>query len=276
MIDSIINLPLPCNFYGLNFMLLKIEPRMPNCHSARIHIFLFAAIVGACLITPASALEINTEENIPFTYLDSQQRITGISTDIVLEMGRRANIPMTLQMIPWARAFQSALSLPNNCVYSAVRLPERETLFKWVGPISFNKWAFFAKSDFNKTMMKLDDARPYRIGSVLKDSKQAYLKSQGFTNFEPAVDDKLNLSKLIANRIDLWIAGLYKGKELIEQAGVKNVKPIFIVREVEYYLACHPSTPDSIINTLNQTLITLQKEGFTKSVTDRHAEYIRP
>jgi polar amino acid transport system substrate-binding protein len=229
------------------------------------------ALVAVASIPAAHALDITTEENAPFNYLDAQQHIAGISTEIVMELGKRAGIPMKLQLTPWARAYSLALNVADTCVYSTARLPERETLFKWVGPISVNKWALFARGDFNQHIDSIDDARKYRIGGVVMDGKVTYLKSLGFSNIDSVNDDTLNVAKLMAGRVDLWIAGLYKGKELVAQSGAKNIKPVFTVREVEYYLACSPKTPDATIHSLMNELQALQKEGFVKAVTERYA-----
>ncbi|HEY0847691.1 MAG TPA: transporter substrate-binding domain-containing protein [Noviherbaspirillum sp.] len=231
--------------------------------SVRLSLSIVAAIAPVLSI----ALDITTEHNPPFNYQNGQH-VSGISTEILLEMGRRAGVPLHVQMLPWARAYQSALSLPGTCVYSTVRLPEREDLFKWVGPLSTNKWALFAKSDFDKRIRSIEEAKNYRIGGVTMDAKAAYLKSLGFKRIDLVGDDSLNRAKLLAGRIDLWIAGLYR-TTTAENRG--QIKPVFIVREVEYYLACHPETPEKTIAALQQALATLQKEGFVKAVTDRYA-----
>lgn len=231
-------------------------------------------LIGAT--AQAATLDITTEENAPFNYVDSQHRVSGISTEILLEMGRRTGTQMKIQVTPWARAYQTALNSADNCVYSTVRLPEREALFKWVGPISVNKWALFAKGDFHTPLTTVNDARAYRMGGVILDAKSLYLKSLGFSNFDLVGDDNLNLAKLMAGRIDLWISGLYRGKELAAQAGIKNIKPVLVVREVEYFLACNPKTSEETLHALNQSLQALRKEGFVKTVTDRYADRMQP
>lgn len=232
----------------------------------------FAALALAAAAASVSfaspTLNITTEHNPPFNYREDSQ-VGGISTEILLEMGRRAGVQLQVQLLPWARAYQSALSLPGTCVYSTVRLPEREGSFKWVGPLSTNKWALFAKSDFTGRIRSLDEAKSYRIGGVTMDAKAAYLQSLGFTNIDFVGDDSLNRAKLLAGRIDLWIAGLYR-TTTAERRG--KIKPVFIVREVEYFLACHPETPEETLATLQRALDALQKEGFVKAVTDRYAD----
>lgn len=50
-------------------------------------------------------------------------------------------------------------------------------------------------------------------------------------------DDNLNMAKLLAGRIDLWITGLYKGTDSPAPINNKAIKPVMIVRDVDYYLA---------------------------------------
>lgn len=239
-------------------------------HGRRLAAALTVSISIAAAI-PAAALELTTEDNAPFNYQDGG-RVAGMSTDILREMGKRASVPMNFHILPWARAYQSALTTPDTCVYSTVRLPEREAQFKWIGPLSINKWALFAKSDFNKPLVGVEEAKSYRIGGVIMDAKAMYLKSLGFQNIDFVSDDNLNLTKLLAGRIDLWVTGLYKGKEIAAKAGNTRIRPLLTVREVEYFLACHPQTPDTTVAALAQALQALQKEGYVKTITDRYAE----
>ncbi len=236
---------------------------------------LCAWFIVASFAAPANAaLEITTEHNPPFNFRDDK-RITGISTDILMEMGRRAGVPLNIQMLPWARAYQSALSTPDTCVYSTVRMPEREASFKWIGPLSTNKWALFARNDFNRKIATIDDARLYRIGGVARDAKSLYLKSLGFNNIDLVGDDNLNLAKLLGGRIDLWITGLYKTRDSSVRNEDKRIKPVLVVREVEYFLACHPNTSNKALHALSQALKTLQKEGYVHSVTRRYANWLQ-
>ncbi len=224
------------------------------------------------LALPAFALDITTEDNPPFNYLDGQ-RVTGMSTEILTEMGRRAGVPLTIHMQPWARAYQAALEMPDTCVYSTVRLPEREALFKWIGPLATNKWALFAKNDFSGQIRSIDDAKNYRIGGITLDAKAMYLKSLGFPHVDMVADEQLNLAKLLSGHIDLWISGLYK--QSADSVDSKAIKPVLVVREVDYFLACHPRTSEATLNALTRTLQALRKEGYLKAVTERYAGSMR-
>ncbi|KPX12183.1 Uncharacterized protein ALO75_05082, partial [Pseudomonas syringae pv. coryli] len=65
-----------------------------------------------------------------------ENNIDGIAAEVVREMFKRANIgySMTLRF-PWDRVYKLALEKPGYGVFSTTPLPERENLFKWVGPV---------------------------------------------------------------------------------------------------------------------------------------------
>lgn len=242
---------------------------LPRRHTAR-----GIAFAAAMMTLPACAIEVTTEENPPFNY-QTGQRVSGISTEILLAMSERSGVPMAIRLLPWARAYQSALRQTDTCVYSTVRLPERESSFKWVGPLTSNTWALFARNDFNEPIATIDDAKAYRVGGVRMDAKAAYLKSIGFPRIDLVGDDSLNLAKLLAGRIDLWIAGLYSRRNPADQTGSKAIKPVLIVRTVDYFLACHPKTSDTTIEALRKALQSLRADGSLKAVTERYADRLK-
>ncbi|MDX7833812.1 hypothetical protein SJS03_21745, partial [Aeromonas dhakensis] len=65
-------------------------------------------------------------------------QVTGLSVDLLKRMLEVSGIGLDrkgIQLLPWARAYQMAQYDPNTVIFSMIRLPEREALFHWVGPI---------------------------------------------------------------------------------------------------------------------------------------------
>ena len=102
-------------------------------------------------IPGASAVTYLTEENPPFNFTDAK-KAAGISTNVVLEIAKRAGDSPNIRFIAWDEAYRMAQVDPNTCLYSTARLENRENLFQWVGPIAVNRWALFARDDFGKTI----------------------------------------------------------------------------------------------------------------------------
>ena len=146
-----------------------------------IHSWLVAAALLVCpCYALADPLTLATEDYPPFNYkVGESLPITGMSTDTLVEMAKRANVEMAPTMVPWARALAMAEKEKNTCVYSTIRTPERESRYKWIGPLISDNLALFARADADITLKTLDDARPYRIGTYNGSLANALLSAQG-------------------------------------------------------------------------------------------------
>ena len=126
---------------------------------------------------PALALKLLTEENPPLNYTEGK-KLTGMATEVVQEMGKRAKMKLDFEVIAWNKAYEKAQADKETCLYSTARLPNRENAFKWVGPIAINKWGLFALGGFKQEISSLNDARPFRVGGVARDAKTEFLKQE--------------------------------------------------------------------------------------------------
>jgi polar amino acid transport system substrate-binding protein len=77
------------------------------------------------------------------------------------------NISMSrsaIEFLPWTEGYQRAQKEKNTVLFSTARLPEREKLFKWVGPIRPVKGVLISKSNNNVTIQSDSDIKKYKIG----------------------------------------------------------------------------------------------------------------
>jgi polar amino acid transport system substrate-binding protein len=227
----------------------------------------------AAMLAPAlsaQALKLLSDENAPFGYTDPiTKKVTGVTAEMAVEASKRAMVPITLELFPWARAYSLAKSEPDTCVYPLARLPERESSFQWVGPLSSNKWVLFARSDFQGVVNNLTDVEKYVIGGLRLDGPAIFLKSKGL-NVEMVADSKLNVRKLAAGRIDLWATGLYRGKAIAAEAGIAEIKPVLVIKDVDHYLACNAKVPKDVVKALNRAVETMHGDGWIKKTSDRY------
>jgi polar amino acid transport system substrate-binding protein len=212
------------------------------------------------------ALYITTEAAAPSSMLDSEGSVIGISTDKVRAVLDRAGMAYTIELLPWKRAYAAAHNRLDACVYSTTRTPEREALFKWVGPIDSAEWVLMARADSRFALRTLDDARPYRIGTYHGDARDQYLRSRGF-RVDPAPNDLTNPRKLLLGRIDLWAAALRVGSPVLEQNGwAGQIVPVLVFNRLDVYLACHRAMPDELIARLNGAFAALEREGTMRKI----------
>ena len=232
-------------------------------------IFVLAAILA--LAAPARALTLLTEESPPFNFTE-KGKLYGSAAEIVLDMAMRAGVPVRTEVLPWDAAYVRAQGQKDTCLFSTARLENRERLFLWVGPIASNLWAVYGKGDFAPTIRSVKELAPYRIGTVLRDATNEFLRENAVTELRPVRADAQNPPRLLLPRenlehIDLWITGLYAGRDLAKAANVTDIKLVFIASEQPLFLACNPQTDRKIVQALGDALESMKGDGSFKRIT---------
>jgi polar amino acid transport system substrate-binding protein len=231
------------------------------------------SLVAAAIVAPAQALNLITEENPPLNYTEGG-RVAGYATEVVTEMGKRARIPLKFLVMPWAKGYVAAQSGRDNCIYAIARLENRENQFQWVGPIAFNRWAVYGRTDFAATIRSLADLKPHRIGAVTFDAKADYLKAMSVVNLLLVDEDRENpprlfLPKTDPNYIDLWVTSLLGAKQTAG-ARLKDIKLVYTIRDVPSFLACSPQVPRDVVGKFAGALASMNKDGSLQRIADRY------
>jgi len=229
-------------------------------------------LLGTVYPARAVTLSLLAEEgNPPANYSDPHSgHVVGIATEIVEAMMAAAGVEYVFTVLPWGRAYQTTLREANTCLFSTNRTPEREPLFKWVGPMTAGGWVLFARADATFAPLRsIEEARPYSIGTRVNDAVETYLLSVGGLHIESVSNATLNLKKLESRRIDLWAAGEQMGPHLARREGIE-IKPVLTLRRSELWLACHPSVSDDTIADLDAALDKLRAAGALQAIVDRY------
>ncbi|VVO30615.1 substrate-binding periplasmic protein [Pseudomonas fluorescens] len=226
--------------------------------------------------SPDTDLVLLTENFPPYNMAKNgknfaqDENIDGIAVDIVREMFKRADITYNLTLrFPWERIYKIALEKPGYGVFVMARLPDREKLFKWVGPIGPDDWIMLAKADSKITLATLNDARKYKIGAYKGDAIAETLAKQGL---KPVVvlRDQDNAKKLVNGQIDLWATGDPAGRYLARQDGVTGLKTVLRFNSAELYLALNRNVPDDAVAKLQAALDQMRKDGVVEEIMARY------
>ena len=198
------------------------------------------------------------------------ENIEGIAVDILRETFKRAGISYSMTLrFPWERIYHLALENPGYGVFVTARVPEREKLFKWVGPIGPDDWVLLARANSPIVLTSLEQARPYRIGAYKGDAIALSLEKQGFA---PVIvlRDQDNARKLLAGQIDLWATGDPAGQFLARQVGISGFKTVLRFNQAELFLALNKDVPDEVVNKLQKALDELRAEGVVDKIRARY------
>lgn len=199
-----------------------------------------------------------------------KNQVIGFATEKVRGIMERAGIDYAIDMLPWRRAYLLAQTRADTCVYSTTRVPEREALFKWVGPTHGNDWTLFGRADRVYRIASIEDARQYRIGGHNGDVRSEALIAQGF--IVDTVQDRLaNPRKLLVGRIDLWVSSVRVGGAIVAEHGWSaRIVPVLTFKRTELYLACNPSVPDALVTRMNAALRAMNGAGVSAAIERRY------
>ena len=222
-------------------------------------IFFFFFTAGGAI---AADYKIMTEEYPPFNYTDGG-KITGLSTEVMFEIAKRIGHHTDIEVLPWARAYGLIQKKGGQILYSMTRTEAREDLFKWVGPVSANKWVLFAKKGSGLSISSLEDAKKVKkIGAYKDDAAESFLKAEGFTNLDSVVKDEQNVPKLMAGRIDLWIVGELQGIHKAKAKGVSgDLEKVLDVKDTQLYIAFSKDASDEDIAKWQKALDDMKADG---------------
>lgn len=193
--------------------------------------------------------------------------IDGISAEIVREMFKRAGIDYTLTLrFPWDRLYNLTLEKPNYGLFSTTRTPERDPLFKWVGPLGGTSWVLVAKPGSDIKVNSLEEAAQYRIGAYKNNAVTQSLESQSIP-LVIALRDQENARKLANGQIDLWATDDPAGRYMARQEGISGLQVVLKMNEAQLYLALNRDTPQEVVDRLQKALDEMRADGFVDDMT---------
>jgi polar amino acid transport system substrate-binding protein len=194
--------------------------------------------------------------------------VQGISSDTVRALCNKAQIECQLILrFPWDRLYKQALDNQGYGLFSTTRTPEREALFKWVGPIATSNWVLLAKTDSAITVDNLQQAGAYRIGGYRNDAIAQFLTERGIT-VHSSQQDWENLSKLEKDVIDLWATDEVVGRYMAKQSSLGSLKVVHRLNNADLYLALNKDTPDELVQKLQKALDDMLAEDALGAIRD--------
>lgn len=239
---------------------------------------LFTALWLVCVagLVRAEPLVLLTENLPPFSMASGGGNfakgadVQGISSDTVRGLCAKAQVECQLILrFPWERLYKQALENPGYGLFSTIRTPEREALFKWVGPISVSDWVLMARADSDITLNNLDDARAYRVGGYQNDAISQYLIDRGIS-VQTSLQDKENLNKLEKGLIDLWATDDVGGRYMAKQSALGSLKMVHRFSGADLYLALNKETADDVVQKLQKALDEMRTQGELGAIKSRY------
>lgn len=226
---------------------------------------LFFSILILFSATSLAVQEIDfmTEVYPPYNFQDEAKKPTGLAVDLLLAMLKEMDIKKTvddIEVLPWARGYNLAQAPGRlNMLFSTTRTAERETLFKWVGPITDTTIAVFAKKDKGLKIASAADLSTHKWAAVRGGIGSILLGSSGVS------EGQINLLNSITQVIKSVDSGRADGFpyesnvarfELKKTPGVDpaSYEQIFELKKAQLYFAFNASVDDATIAAYQKAL----------------------
>jgi polar amino acid transport system substrate-binding protein len=237
---------------------------MKNLHSI-LSLFVLLLLLPASSAMAQENWNIMTEELPPYNFTRDKQ-VHGISADILLELMAKNNISVDrkdIQLLPWPRAYVMVQNKPGSVLFSAARTPQREKLFKWVGPITELTIGLIALKKKNIQLQSPEDLKKYTIGTIRDGAPEQLVVKLGVDqkDLDRIASPESNIKKLQAGRIDLFAFSVPSTKYLMIKLGIdpENYESVYTLKQAHLYYAFHKDTDEQLVQALNTTLQELHQ-----------------
>jgi polar amino acid transport system substrate-binding protein len=206
-------------------------------------------------------------EDIPPSNYMEDGKLKGVSIEILKLIWQNMECPeQPIKVVPWARGYKEALSVKNTVLFSMSRNKERESLFKWVGPIFTVKSVLLKLRKNDIRINNINDAKKYRIGTIKDDVLDDFLMKKGFdrSKVEAISGLKQNFDKLINGRIDFIAHSTDSCNEFIKnnKLNAGDFSVVLVLAENPNYFAFNKEVPNLTIGRFNAALGKIKKEHY--------------
>ncbi|WP_085300317.1 substrate-binding periplasmic protein [Cognaticolwellia mytili] len=226
-------------------------------------------LIGFMPLTFAQQLRIVSEEVPPLQMFDANHQPTGAMVEVVNAMLKKAQLVTDINIYPWARSYQLALSEKNTIIFSLFRDTKREKKFHWIGKLyTVKSYLTNLKSRSDIKINRLADANDYSVGTIRGDLAENHLLDNGFLlNENLFISSKYNVlwELLYSGRIDVAFTNSLLWRYEIKSLGLdpKKLKLNYQIPNFasELYIAASLSTDKKIVDALTKALADIKADG---------------
>jgi polar amino acid transport system substrate-binding protein len=243
---------------------------------ASICMFLGASFANAAPSSNIDDYKILSEVYPPYNFV-VEGKLQGISVDVLSEilkdMGTKKNIE-AVKVESWSSAYEEIQKNENIMLFSTARSPERESLFKWVGPIASSANIIVAKKKSKIKITDIKDINNY-ITAVEEDSVIDLMIRDHVKDQTKVLRVKLNedlITLLNSDRVNLICMGgdLFAWEMKIRGFNPKDYEKVYALKERDLYYAFSKETPESLIDAMQTSLDKIKNSALYQDIVKKY------
>jgi len=226
------------------------------------------------LLTFFTHAQTSTKENItvvteyypPYSFLNDQGELKGCSVALVKELFKISQDDLNVQVMPWARAYKTAVSNKNTLIFSIVRNKIREKKFYWIGKIDQEKNIFWGlKSRYKEEKITDEEFYSSLIVTATDTSNYQILAAKGKNKLYQVTEITQGINMLLMQRVDLVVETKVGMKKRFDKEGFdfSLVKPVYELAELNYdlYIAMNINSDSEIEKRMSDAYQQLVDNG---------------
>lgn len=235
-------------------------------------VLVWCTLPAAAPAAGAARVTLLTEENAPFNFTEGGV-LKGLAVDLIVAAMKEAGLPVgpaEIQVLPWARAYDTAQNLPGTMLFSMARTQERENLFAWVGPICKAQIGLVAPRARGIRVAAPAELRAYTIATVRDGAPEQLLVKAGVP--EQSLDRgngiEANLKKLLAGRVDMVAFNIPAVMFNLSRMGADpaDFSVVYVLRELDLHYAFHKATDPKILKAVQGALDRIRESGADQAI----------
>ncbi|MCJ2164940.1 ABC transporter substrate-binding protein [Pseudodesulfovibrio sp. S3-i] len=197
-----------------------------------------------------------------------------MSVNTLKLMWQEMGVPeQPIKVMPWARAYSKVQTEPEAVLFSVLRTTERESDFKWVGPIAKGRISLFSLKQNDIRIAEYNDLSKYRIGTIRNFPATSLLDKHGFDTVINAHIES-GVKMLDSGRIDVLAMDDYAFFSTAKKMGypADRFKRIWILSKGDLYIIFNPKTPDTLIARFQNALDSVKQKPAYRNMVNHYLD----
>ena len=187
---------------------------------------------------------------------------------LMAEVFSKVNETSDVQVFPWSRAYQLAISKPNVLIYSLKRSASRESQFVWGGCLANDDlYVWGVKGHLDKPLASFEELRTYSLVVIRDSYTEQYIRPMNFPNIYIRSNQDNNVAMLFSNKVDSIIASEQDIISRSEKLNFDNSQLVKLMKVDELssklYFAFSLGTEQHIVDKYQQAFEQIQQRKYS-------------
>jgi ABC-type amino acid transport substrate-binding protein len=199
----------------------------------------------------------------------------GMAAEIISEAFARSGYRTEFKTRPWSRAILELKHGAHDAIATAYHTDERAQLFRFSAPYMNSEVRLYQKKGRGISWTRLEDLKPYRIGTVLNNAYSPTFDDADFLQKDAATSEILNIRKLAVGRIDLLVMDRYVFEYLISRnpaylGQIEALEPALNNSALHVMFSEQAVDVEKKISAFNRGLNAIMADGELQRIITRH------